>query len=305
MIKAILRWFLQVPLRIILPLLPSGFIYALGKAGGHVHYRIARDFAEKVAAGFKNLAGEEEAYDFRRVALRCCQNHVMSELEVLLYGRMNSGNIERYVSLEGRSILDGALAAGRGVILLHAHFGNEHLLMPALGHRGYTVNQVGLHPDDAVNHLQDVMLRQPDDLTRSWFKLKEECEKKLPVTFIYLGKSLRPAVECLKRNEILAISLDGVDGNMITVPFLRKKAQFLPGPIRLAMATGAMIVPAFTVRKRNGTPRLVIEDPIEGYSSIEEAVMRFKSLLEEYMKRYPCHYAKLLAFDAPPFGTLQ
>ena len=303
--KVLLRWFFRVPLRILAPLLPSGFIYALGKAGGHVHYRIAGDFAEKVAAGFRNLAREEDTYDFRRVALRCCQNHVTSELEVLLYGRMNSGNIERYVSLEGKSILDAALAAGRGVILLHAHFGNEHMLMPALGHRGDAVNQVGLHPGDAVNHIQDVMQRQPDDLTASWIKLKEEYEKKLPVAFIYLGKSMRPAVECLKRNEILAISMDGIDGSMITVPFLRKKAQFLPGPIRLAMATGAMIVPAFTVRKRNGTHRLVIEDPIEGYSSVEEGVVCFTSLLEKYLRRYPCHYVKLLAFDAPPFGSLQ
>ncbi len=301
LVKILLRWFLLVPVRTLAPLLPAGAVHALGRAGGRIQYLLAGDARRRISERYRDLAGEDAPRDLGRVVLRSSQNFIMSELEVLLFRRMNPGNIDRYVSIEGKSNLDEGLAAGRGAILLHAHFGNAHMLMPALGHRGYAVNQIGLLPTDSLKVFEDVKLPRPDSLTRSWFRWKDKYEKALPVTFIHLGSSLRPAIDCLKKNEVLAVSLDGVEGNMISVPFLRKRASFMTGPIRLAMTTGAAIVPAFTIRNRNGTHRLVIEPPLGGCASVEEGVTYFKALLERYMKEYPCHYVRLLAFDTPPF----
>ena len=300
--KNLLRWFLFAPFRLIAPLLPAQVLYCIGSAGGGLYYRMSGRVMKKMEAGFRAIMPAEELYDVNQVMVRTCRNYIQSELEVFLYGRMNRANIDRFVSIEGVEHIDQALAGGKGVILLHAHFGNAHMLMPGLGHRGYKVNQVGLLPSDSAAMLEDVLYRPPDRLVMSWFKLKEECEKKLPVKFIYLGRGMRPAIECLKRNELLAISIDGVDGEMISVPFLRGKALFMTGPARLSVATGAAIIPIFTVRKTSGRHRLVIEPPLKDDCSPEDRVSAFASLLESYMKRFPCHYARLLGYDTPPFS---
>jgi len=301
MIKNILKWFLMVPLRIFAPLVPVRTLYALARTGGRIYFVLAKTTVKKMTVEFMALTGGDPAFDVGQVVLRSCQNYICSELEVFLYRRMTSANIDAFVPIEGASYLDAALAEGRGVILLHAHFGNAHMLMPALGHRGYTVNQVGLLPSDAAVHVERVMEKRPDNTTVGWFKLKDQYEKALPVTFIHLGKNMRPAIECLKRNEILAISLDGVSGDMVELSFFRRKAKFLTGPVRLAMSTGAIIVPVFTVRSKNGPIRLVVEAPITGFTTVETGAASFVSLLESYVSKYPCHYARLLAYNAPPF----
>jgi lauroyl/myristoyl acyltransferase len=302
MIKNVLKWFLMVPLRIVAPLVPVRMLYALARTGGRIYFVLAQNTVKKMSYEFSALTGSDPAFDVDQVVLRSCQNYISSELEVFLYRRMTSANIDAFVALEGASYLDAALAEGRGVILLHAHFGNAHMLMPALGHRGYTVNQVGLLPSDAAAYVEQVMDKRPDKTTVGWFKLKEQYEKSLPVNFIYLGKRMRPAIECLKRNEIMAISLDGVAGDMVELPFFRRKAKFLTGPVRLAKSTGAVIIPAFTVRNRNGSIRLIIEPPIKDFDTVETGAAAFVSLLEGYVRKYPCHYARLLAYNAPPFG---
>lgn len=304
MIKRLLKWFLVVPVRFVAPLLPVNVLYALGKAGGTAYSLIAARTVKKMKTGFEGLMQGGDGHDPDAVVRRSCQNYIMSELEVFLYGRINRRNVDRFVAIAGAHHLDKALEGGRGVILLHAHFGNAHMLMPGLGHRGYTLNQVGLQPSEAVDFLKDVTFQRPDNLTITWFRLKEEYEKLLPVKFIYLGKSLRPAIECLKRNEIMAISLDGGEGEMIPVSFLSRKAFFLTGPVRLAKVTGAAIVPAFTVRKENGTHQLVIEPQII-FDSVEKGVEQFISLLESYVRKFPCHYVRLLAYDNPPFGGVK
>ena len=236
LVKGLLRWLLLVPLKGASPIIPVSIIYLLGRLGGKLYYIVSKEIRGKIENGFRGLIGaDSNSYNVKQVVKRCCENYICSELEVFLYKRMKSENIKKFVEVEGVENIDSALGNGKGVILLHAHFGNAHMLMPGLGHRGYKINQVGLLPSDVIGYLEGVINKKPDSLMAAWFRLKEDYEKALPVRFIYLKRSMRPAIECLRRNEILAISIDGGTGDAMAVPFLNKEAFFLTGPIRLAI----------------------------------------------------------------------
>ena len=50
--------------------------------------------------------------------------------------------MEDYFPLEGQEYLDAAQNSGRGVMILLSHLGANQMIMPALGFRGYRVNQI-------------------------------------------------------------------------------------------------------------------------------------------------------------------
>lgn len=304
-VKGLIMGLVAGPFKSIMDMLPVSAIYAMGRLGGILYYKLSPGVAERIRGGLEKLNSFEKT-DLKRVVRRCLYNYIANETEVFLFPRINKGNINRFVEIEGEEHLKNALDKGKGVILLHAHFGNAHMLMPALGHRGYMVNQVGMMPTDLLDRIGDVINRRPSKSVGGWLKVKEEYEKTLPVKFIYLKNTMRPLVECLKRNEILAISGDaGEGGGMVTVPFMGARAVFVTGPYRIAAQTGAEVLTGFVVRKNNGRHKLIIGAPdfkgLRSGDDFKDAVKEFASILEGYFKKYPCHYARLLGYDVPPF----
>ncbi|MBI5454280.1 MAG: lysophospholipid acyltransferase family protein [Deltaproteobacteria bacterium] len=303
LIRGVIKWLLMGPFRAVAPLLPASVIYVMGRLGGMLYCAVAKARGEIIERNLEKLMGSSRV-DAKEVARRSFVNYIMSEFEVFLYKRLGSRNIGRFVEAEGLVHLDDALKLKKGVVLLHAHFGNEHMLMPGLGHRGYKINQVGLASGDAVANIEKVLNRKSDGLMMSWFRLKGECEKYLPANFIFLNNQMRAALKVLEKNEILAISMDGMGQNMTEVRFFNIDAEFMTGPVRIALMAGSPIVPVFMVRKKNGRHRLIIEPPLSGIKTVEDGVKAFAALLEDYMRKYPCHYARLLGYGQPPFGKL-
>jgi KDO2-lipid IV(A) lauroyltransferase len=98
----------------------------------------------------------------------------------------------------------------------------------------------------------------------------------------------------LKNNELLGIlpdqDTDKVDG--IFVDFLGQQAYTPTGPVSLALATGASIVPCFIVRKKS-KHYLYIEKPLElEVTGNKEADIRINTekwsyIFEKYIREYP------------------
>jgi KDO2-lipid IV(A) lauroyltransferase len=61
-----------------------------------------------------------------------------------------------------------------------------------------------------------------------------------------------------------------------------------PGPVKLALATGAPIVPVFCVRTPTGNVRLCVEPAIDvAGKDVEHALREIADVIGRYVRRYP------------------
>jgi len=296
-------WLFWFFLRIIVHVLPLNTIYSLAQFVGTLFFvaaksrrRIMGEELSRIAFGNNKLEGAE----IQKIIRRCFDNFCKRQVEVLLYPRLTRENIDRIVSISGLENLDNALSFGRGAIILVTHFGSNCLIMPALGFRGYKINQVA-DLRDPISEIRNANGDEPGIIRKRTIKLIQRLEQSLPANFINATTFIRPAFECLKRNEILILSADGrVGANMLPIEFLGRMALFPKGPIGLAMRTKAPILPSFAVRQKNNVNKLIIEEPLEfGFGTGKESDLRlntkkFLQVFERYVRKYPCHYAMYL-----------
>jgi lauroyl/myristoyl acyltransferase len=294
LVKKLLILALFSPLRVVIRHLPLGAVWRLGRLGGRVLCAISPErralLEQELRATFPGRSPEE----YRRLVRECFANYGLSEIEVLLYPALNRAFMERLVTIEGKEHLDGALAAGKGVLLFQAHFGAFQMVMPAIGYGGYRMNQISASA--AVWQHSGV-----SDAPERMHAIKADYEERLPVQHINVAASMRPVFRALERNEIVGITVDGGGGRKtVRLPFLGRSANFQTGAPDLAVRTGAAIVPAFIVTEAGLRHRLTIHpplrfDPSAGRDENRDGILRqFVGLLEQQVRRHPDHYGYTL-----------
>jgi len=219
--------------------------------------------------------------------------YVKSQLDVMRYPLLSSSNIDKYVTYQGLEHLDLALGTKRGVILMFGHFGANQFIIPALGHKGYRINQISTFPG-TWEHLSG---QKTSWLREKAYQYQRECESRLPVKFLDISKNIRPALRCLEKGEVLLVAFDGRGGTKWEkVNFLGHEANISCGPFQIAVKTGASILPAYILRERNHKHLLVIEEPLYsgGEESPEELIKSFIEWFEGKIRKHPDHYLWLL-----------
>ena len=171
------------------------------------------------------------------------------------------------------STLDALRARGKGVIILSAHMGNWELGVAWLAARGYPVHAVALqHPDPKVNNLY-------------W---RQRAARGLSV--IPMGRAARGCLTALRRNEIIALVGDrDFSVSTATFEFFGKPARLPAGPAKLALATGAPILPTFMVRVAGERFRYVVGDPIFAdptQDTVETVMRRIAHALEQVILQH-------------------
>lgn len=236
------------------------------------------------------------------------RSQLVSQIKLSYLARLNRGNVEALLPMRGRENLDRALERGRGAILLNPHFGPFMMVMPALGHRGYTVNQVALQGEPIVG--------RRTGFSRLAYQAKVDAiEKNMPIRFINAaesGMALRDVMRALERNEIVLFASTGRGGKAWHgVTFLGRQASFNLTPFKVAARTSAPVLPIFLT---NSGPiaELVIERPLGAGSgaSPEKLLDEYAAVLASYVVRYPEHFANFLLtmrlqawWDDHPFFT--
>lgn len=200
-------------------------------------------------------------------------------------------DFKKMYSLVGKEHIDAALAEGKGLLIVQTHFGFRKLILLALGCEGYTINQLAVKPTSWKTNAKG---------TESHNKVMDaevEFEKALPAKFIYVEDSLRSVFTALKNNEIVVIALDGLVGSKRhNVKFLNRTANFSPTPVSLSVKTGAVVLPAFVVRKYDNHHEIIIEKPLmldsaHGYEHVvQQFLEHYCKILEQYVLKFPCHY---------------
>ena len=301
--KQVLAALMWSPACVVVRVLPVPLVWAMARVGGMLLWHISPCRRATMMAELQRLFSDRSREDIRRLAQEAYVNFCEAEMEILLFPRMNAEYVRQRIVLEGREILDEALARGRGVLLFQAHFGAFQMTMPALGYSGYRMSQISVTAEAWKNDTMGLA-------QHAAFDRKAAYERALPVRRIDIRGTMRPVYRALQAGEIVGIAVDGAAGNRpVTVSFLGHQARFQTGAAQLALRTGAIIVPAVIFTDPYFRHRLVLHPPIEGRTQ-EELVSAFVSHLEAWVKDRPSHYAftlmlrRLLAHaEASPFFT--
>ena len=219
--------------------------------------------------------------------------------EELVLGRLNAENVARFTRFDGREHLDAALARGKGVVLTFPHAGAIMLLIALVSLAGYDFTQVAARgfPPKERQRLRDVTPSRWNVAVRN---ARERAEDKLPAHFHGMDDNPRALFRALERNGIVAVAFDGRGGSRFRpTPFLGRTALLSTGPWRLAASTGAAIVPAFCLRDRDRSHRLLLRPAlIPSDQPLQERCLdlqtRFLAEIEPILERHPDHYARWL-----------
>lgn len=130
--------------------------------------------------------------------------------------------------------LDCALERGKGAVIVCMHFGNWDLGAGAAAARGYPLTVVAETFAD----------KRLDDMVAG-------ARMRLGMTIVKMEKAGPSLVRSLRRNGLLALLIDRpVPGDGVKVQFFGEEVEVPAGPARLALRTGAMVVPTAFPRIR-------------------------------------------------------
>jgi KDO2-lipid IV(A) lauroyltransferase len=140
--------------------------------------------------------------------------------------------------------LDHALQQGKGVIVVTAHLGNFELIGAFFARQGYPIHAL-------VKHIK----WQPAE--QFWRKLRQNCN----IHCIEPRQSGLKIVKLLQKNQIVAFPIDQHFPPHRAIPsrFFGHMAATTPAPIRLALLTGAPILPIYIIRERFQQHTIVCE----------------------------------------------
>ncbi len=298
----VIRFLYWYPFRKFVQLLPFSFVRILGQIGGFMLSRVSKKkrlaLEYEISLIYGKNMNKVNKDKFNKSILNSFTILCQNALEVLIYPKLNSNNIDFIIKYYGFNNLDKSLRKGNGVMLLFAHFGANQMIMPAIGYKGYKMSQLSAPSTVWKEKMPNKTFSR---MAESALEIRWIQELSLPVKHINIFGSLKDAFLCLKRNEILGIAIDGGGGkDRVVIDFLGKKALFSVGAIEIAMRTGCTVLPVFMVRSKNGKNMMIIEPALkvltkdEDPNAVKKNISAFVKRLERYVLKYPCHYLNYL-----------
>ena len=293
LVGEIFRWFYWYPFRWVVEWIPIHSTYRLAVILSKISGILPQGKLFMIHQGIRKIFPDIPESEIQAIVHATLRNYYLNASEVFHYPQLNQNVMNQWITYEGLDKLDTALKSGKGVILAHGHFGNEELLMPGIGYQGYTTNQLGSRwePPQETGFASGFI----NSIRKKAFQKRIGYRETFPVTFHYVDQSLRSAIRAIKNNEVMLFAVDGREGNQwIPMDFLHQKANFSPGLPKLALMTGAIVLPVFLVRQPDFRHRLIIHDPIPTHGRTEEQILHdFLSLLEQSIRQNPEQYAKV------------
>jgi Kdo2-lipid IVA lauroyltransferase/acyltransferase len=257
---------------------PDRVVSPAGTALGSLCFATMRRYRRVARANLKRAFGATRSpAEIERMAQRSFHHLGRTLIEFLRIPYWDGAEIERRVELRGTDHLEAALAQGRGVIGVTAHYGNWELLGARIVRAGYPVH---------------VIVRDADDPATN--ALLNRIRRVSGCRVISRSDGLRPSLACLRRNEILTILLDQntMQGETF-VEFFGHPAATATGPAVLARRTGAVLIPAFDRRLPDGRhvaellPPVAWDDLGGDVYPIREITARLTRVIEQQIRVEP------------------
>jgi KDO2-lipid IV(A) lauroyltransferase len=258
---------------------PLSFLYGVANAIGFMGYTFARRHRRIAVASLTMAFGNKKSKkEIERICRECFNTMAASAVEFFMFMRYPE-RIRKLVTIEGLEYLDKALAQGKGVVAVSAHFGSFPLLLSRISLEGYKIHSM-------LRHMRDAGLD----------KLFEKKRDMMRVGSVYTqprAACVNDSLRVLRNNEILFVQLDQNFGTAgVFVDFFGLKAATATGPIIFSMRTGAPIVPMFICRLKGPRHKIIIEPEVPFQQGLdkEATVLKMVQDLTTLIERYICKY---------------
>lgn len=257
--------------------LPRAVGYLIARVTADIVYLLSPKLRSIITNNIRHvLDSEADDATLRQAVKGVLRNVVRNFFDLIRLPHMKLGDIERCTTVHGWDNLEDALKMGKGVIVVSAHFGSFDIALQILATQStkVTVPAEPLEPEALLNHI--ISLRK---------------NKGLNIMPVYPGIK-NEIIQSLHRGEIIVLACDrdfSKDGYRIT--FFGEETTVPPGAVRIAMRTGAAILPAFGPRRGNNHYDVYIEPAFdiitEGDEALDKNMEQLIRVMEKYIKLYP------------------
>jgi Kdo2-lipid IVA lauroyltransferase/acyltransferase len=266
---------LLFPVAWVLAHLPAGMGLVVGRRlGDALWWLLPRRRRVTLDNLTRSFGGERSPAELRRLGRRSFQHVGMNLIEACRYYLRPTDVMLSRVRLEGDEHLRTAVAQGRGVLILTAHYGNWELLAAAHGLSGLPLSIV-------IRPLDHPLL---DELAAR-FRRRSGAE------LIIKRQAVREVLQALRRQRMVGILLDqnATREEGVFVPFFGALASTSKGLAVLALRTGAPVVPVVLRRDPDGRHCVDVGAPIPPPPDRDVATYtaRFNQVLEATIRRAP------------------
>ncbi len=228
--------------------LPPRIGYWMAGPAGWLLHRLSPGLKLVLSQNMRHVLGHEaDESQVQAVVREAFVNIAKGHYDLFRVARLSASDIEDLVQVEGWEHMEQALAQGRGVIAVSAHFGNVDLVMQLSVIRGIPTTA-------PVWHLK------PERLFRYTLGLRQSHGVKMIPT----DEPMIGLFRALKRNEVIGLACDrDVTDSARVVDFFGSPTRLPDGPVRVALRTGAVMIPVFALRLPDNSFLVQIEPPLD------------------------------------------
>ncbi|MEJ6951188.1 lysophospholipid acyltransferase family protein [Natronospora cellulosivora (SeqCode)] len=241
-----------------------------------ITYKLGSKRNKSVRENIKKAFPEYSIEECENLLKKVYYNFSMVLVEFMLLEKLSSTDLNNCISEEGKEYLGQVHNKDNGIILYTAHFGNWEWLGTYYAAQGNTITAIA---KEQKNYLFDKKITE----------IRESKGAKV----ITKDLSLRKIYKTLLRGKTVLILADqhaGNDGWILE--FFARKASAFSGPVRLAVKTGASILPIFIIREGWMKHKIVYYPPynIDKDASDDEQrelLQELTKLTEKTIREYP------------------
>lgn len=283
-LRYLLEYLAFLAVRAVVLVLPHRTARALGRGIGRLAHALFRRHREIARDNLALALPELDPGERRRIARACFEHFGAAAVDTLSAARFDLVELCRRMDLEGWHHLQDAerraREAGTGVVVLSAHLGLWEIAAYPPGIYGGPLHVVGRPLDNPYldRHLVRSRARHGNEL-------------------ISKRGAVRPMMRLLARGERVGILIDQrarpTEG--IWVPFFGRPSYTTPVLARLALRTGAPVVPIFGYPLPEGRYQIVLReaihpeavDALEGDEAVAELTRLYLEVCEEEIRAHP------------------
>ncbi len=238
----------------VLASLPIRFASWLGAGFGVLAFALAGGERRKALASVE-VAFPAMAQADRLALVRACFRHLGKMIFELVCVEQIDAVPDEWVRWADRTVLDAALARGKGVMFISGHVGNWELLARRVALAGYPCQTIAKETTDPRTTALIEKFRASSKLKSIW-----------------RGQpgAAKAMLRALRDGQILGMLIDqDTDVQSVWVPFFGRSAKTPRAAADLALRTGAAVVVGFCQREADGRYRVVMHEvPTEGLDAV-------------------------------------
>lgn len=215
--------------------------------------------------------------EIEEIARRVWINVGLTAAEFIKIKQLNKQNLFRYVEIEGEDYLQESLKAGKGVIILSAHFANWEMVAAALALKGYPLGAIAR---PLKNPLVD--------------RLVNSIRQSSGAKIFFSEEAMSESLSWLKMNRLVYILIDQrITAGSMRVDFFTRPAATSPIIALLAKRTGAAVLPVYGLRDNSDRLKIIIKPAVELKTAPnirEELLLNttyFTKIIESWIRENP------------------